>query len=237
MSDAARLTVEFPWYITEIIVNGFKSIGDRQSIEIRPLTILAGANSSGKSSIMQPLLLLKQTLEASYDPGPLLLNGANVHFTSADQLLAKNGKSKNGKSRAQNQFEVGVRLNNEHNCQLTFRNEHLNGFRIEQMSFTEGAKEFTVWQGMSETEIVRTGLTEGKDSLKFGHGQGHWEITREKCFLELTWSTSYQNNVGFSTSSHLAGILHGAISDVIHLPGLSSSFALYCSQNATTAAP
>ena len=40
---------------------------------------------------MQPLLLLKQTLEASYDPGPLLLNGPKVRFTSADQLLSRTG--------------------------------------------------------------------------------------------------------------------------------------------------
>src|ERR1700726_1505431 len=75
--------------IAEITVAGFKSISDEQCIEIRPLTILAGANSSGKSSMMQPLLLLKQTLEASYDPGPLLLNGPNVKFTAADQLLSR----------------------------------------------------------------------------------------------------------------------------------------------------
>jgi predicted ATPase len=43
--------------ITRIAVEGFKSIAKRQEIEIPPLTILAGANSSGKSSIMQPLLL------------------------------------------------------------------------------------------------------------------------------------------------------------------------------------
>jgi len=59
--------------ITAITVRGFKSLYTESCVEIRPLTILAGANSSGKSSIMQPLLLLKQTLEAPYDPGPLLL--------------------------------------------------------------------------------------------------------------------------------------------------------------------
>ncbi|MDM8529465.1 AAA family ATPase [Anaerolineales bacterium HSG24] len=59
--------------ITAIGVEGFKSLQQYQSLEIRPFTILAGANSSGKSSILQPLLLLKQTLEAIYDPGPLLL--------------------------------------------------------------------------------------------------------------------------------------------------------------------
>ena len=50
--------------VTSLSVAGFKSIFNEQAIEIRPLTLLAGANSSGKSSMMQPLLLLKQTMEA-----------------------------------------------------------------------------------------------------------------------------------------------------------------------------
>ena len=76
--------------ITKIAVSGFKSLVEECAIDIRPLTILAGANSSGKSSIMQPLLLLKQTLEAPYDPGgPLLIDGPNVQFTLAEQFLSK----------------------------------------------------------------------------------------------------------------------------------------------------
>ena len=75
--------------ITGISVRGYKSLAEECNIEIRPLTILAGANSSGKSSAMQPLLLLKQTLEATYDPGALLLLGPNVRFTDAHQLLSK----------------------------------------------------------------------------------------------------------------------------------------------------
>src|ERR1700691_629895 len=75
--------------ITRIAVEGFKSIAKRQEIEIAPLTILAGANSSGKSSIMQPLLMLKQTLEATYDPGPLKIDGPNVKCTSSQQFLSK----------------------------------------------------------------------------------------------------------------------------------------------------
>jgi len=78
--------------LTRIAVTGFKSIGERQSIGLAPLTILAGANSSGKSSMMQAPLLLKQTLEAPYDPGPLLLRGPNVAFSSADQLFHKTAR-------------------------------------------------------------------------------------------------------------------------------------------------
>ena len=74
--------------ITAITVGGYKSIRDETTIKIRPLTILAGANSSGKSSIMQPMLLMKQTLEATYDPGPLLINGPHVKFNKHEQLLS-----------------------------------------------------------------------------------------------------------------------------------------------------
>jgi AAA15 family ATPase/GTPase len=90
--------------ITKITVSGFKSLGEESSIEVRPLTILAGANSSGKSSIMQPLLLMKQTLEATYDPGPLLLDGPNVRFTEGEQLLFRFGKEQNEKLI----FQIGV---------------------------------------------------------------------------------------------------------------------------------
>ena len=75
--------------INRIAVEGFKSIAKRQEIEIAPLTILAGANSSGKSSIMQPLLMLKQTLEAPYDPGPLLIDGSNLAFTRVEEFLSR----------------------------------------------------------------------------------------------------------------------------------------------------
>ena len=74
---------------TAITVKGFKSLYDECRLEIRPPPLLAGANSSGKTSAMQPLLLLKQTLEASYDPGPLLLDGPNVKLTSTKQALCR----------------------------------------------------------------------------------------------------------------------------------------------------
>lgn len=91
--------------ISAISVQGFKSLANECQIEIRPLTILAGANSSGKSSIMQPLLLMKQTLEVGYDPGPLLLNGPNAKFTSIEQFISRSQKDINRKG-----FSVEIEL-------------------------------------------------------------------------------------------------------------------------------
>jgi hypothetical protein len=74
--------------ITRIAVTGFKSLATKTDVEIRPLTVLAGANSSGKSSLMQPLLLMKQTLESDVVPaGPFLLSGPYTQYTETKQFL------------------------------------------------------------------------------------------------------------------------------------------------------
>ena len=72
-----------------IEISGFKCLQAPQRIHLRPLTVFAGGNSSGKSSVMQALLLLKQTLEAPYDPGPLLLDGPHARFTDLDQVFSR----------------------------------------------------------------------------------------------------------------------------------------------------
>jgi predicted ATPase len=75
--------------IEEIRVQGYKSLVDA-TLHVRPLTLLAGTNSSGKSSIMQPLLLIKQTMEAPYQPaGALVLDGAHVQAETAEELISK----------------------------------------------------------------------------------------------------------------------------------------------------
>jgi len=77
-------------------------------VEIRPLTVLAGAHSSGKSSIIQPLLLMKQTLESPSDQGALALDGPNVPFTSAEQLLARSPAGNEGPVFEVEVAELGV---------------------------------------------------------------------------------------------------------------------------------
>lgn len=73
--------------VDSIILSGFKSFRERTEVALGDLTILAGANSAGKSTVMQSLLLMKQTLEASYDPGPLLLSGPNIIFFQRQAIV------------------------------------------------------------------------------------------------------------------------------------------------------
>ena len=57
--------------LTGFRAQNFKAFEDTTFIELKPLTLLSGINSAGKSSILQALLLLKQTLEL---PGAQVLN-------------------------------------------------------------------------------------------------------------------------------------------------------------------
>jgi len=50
--------------LTEISIENFKAFGKKQRIPLKPITLLYGPNSSGKSSLIQVLLLFKQTLES-----------------------------------------------------------------------------------------------------------------------------------------------------------------------------
>ena len=55
---------------TSFSVKNFKSIRDSGKIAIKPLTIFIGPNNSGKSSLLQFLLALKQTIEARDTESP-----------------------------------------------------------------------------------------------------------------------------------------------------------------------
>ncbi len=72
--------------VTKVVLERFRVFRERTELDIGRLTLLAGANSTGKSSVMLPVLLLKQTLDAPYDPGPLLLAGGHVAIASFDHL-------------------------------------------------------------------------------------------------------------------------------------------------------
>jgi len=125
--------------ISRITVRGFKSICTEQHIGIIPLTILAGANRSGKSSMLQPILLLKQTLDAPSDTGALLLDGPNARFTLTDQILNRVLGKKGPR-----EFSVCVALLEDESLELVFQEEAGSGFEISHMVYAIGAEKITI---------------------------------------------------------------------------------------------
>ena len=74
--------------ITKFGLSNFKSFHYLEDIELRPLTVLVGANSAGKSSLLQSLLLLKQTTEADRFSGVLKFDGEWTHLGNYANVIS-----------------------------------------------------------------------------------------------------------------------------------------------------
>ena len=72
----------------------FRSLKDTAWLRIRPITVIIGANASGKTSIHAPLLLLKQTLDSPDTTLPLKSIGEFFDAGSYHDLIFKHDLSK-----------------------------------------------------------------------------------------------------------------------------------------------
>ncbi|MBU4174461.1 MAG: DUF3696 domain-containing protein [Actinobacteria bacterium] len=72
--------------ITKWKVFNFKSVRNETELEFAPLTIFAGANSSGKSTLLQSILLVAQTLANKVSSRSVVLNGALAKLGQFDDL-------------------------------------------------------------------------------------------------------------------------------------------------------
>jgi predicted ATPase len=66
-------------------IKNFKSVGEAH-LSLAPLTLFAGANSSGKSTLLQSILLIAQTLAARGTAQTVVLNGHIVKLGQFDDL-------------------------------------------------------------------------------------------------------------------------------------------------------
>ncbi|HVU13646.1 MAG TPA: AAA family ATPase, partial [Phototrophicaceae bacterium] len=209
--------------ITAIAVSGFKSLRDESRIEIRNLTVLAGANSSGKSSIMQPLLLLKQTLEAPYDAGPLKLDGPNVKFTSAEQFLVASPRTSERLD-----FISEIEVNQQRSISNTYtkRSETPKIELVKTIRHLQ-SRIYELRSNMTSDEITRqipTGYfrrvfqNEPKGSIP----DSNWRVVLKQCFLDAALYNERDNsrfqgamyNVKWGISPNIY------LTHLIHLPGI-----------------
>jgi predicted ATPase len=78
--------------IRELHLRNFKCFED-QKIRLRPLTLLTGLNGTGKSSVLQSLLLLRQSYQQGLLPAiALALNGELVSIGAGRDVLFEGTK-------------------------------------------------------------------------------------------------------------------------------------------------
>lgn len=217
-------TSQEPSGICEITVEGFKSLRDRWTCEIRPLTILAGANSSGKSSLMQPLLLMKQTLNSPTDPGPLLLYGANAKLRGMREALHhRPGPSYN------ESLAVGIRRLGGSGFDVRYCASDDDTAAIIDCVTYAYVGSVRLWPGMTvgdlnaELHFTHVELPEASRVLVWDGAPEQFAVTRNSCFLSATMRMREKE-------TDLPAIIQirpdppsvDAVRSVIHVPGLRS---------------
>lgn len=209
--------------LASVTVDGFKSLYSPCRIAVRPLTLLAGANSSGKSSQMQPVLMMKQTLAESYDPGALQLLGPNVKVTSRDQILSR--RPRQAKQRS---FGVTLETFGWYSVALRFLEAESAGLEVSSMECREShGSGITLRSGMTPSQIweAATENREIDEGLHVQYEGAH--VVRNRCFLGIAAT-------GLDASSgpywpppfyfyHPISTVALAIRSLIHLPGLRGS--------------
>ncbi|MGH9573218.1 MAG: hypothetical protein ACRD40_06775, partial [Candidatus Acidiferrales bacterium] len=80
----------------------FKSVYDKTTLELGPLTVFAGTNNSGKSTIIQSILLTAQSLQSPVFHRPITLNGHLVRLGTFDDILSSGA--------SESSIEVGFSL-------------------------------------------------------------------------------------------------------------------------------
>jgi predicted ATPase len=90
-----RKALELPPQLTAIELENFKGVGGRVRIELAPITLLFGANSAGKSTILQALQYVREVLERrNANPDRTLYGGEFVDLGGFRNLVHQHDVSR-----------------------------------------------------------------------------------------------------------------------------------------------
>lgn len=76
--------IDHPYQLRRIELQDFKSVA-QASVELRPLTVVVGANSSGKSTLLQSILAVTQAVRAGTTAAEFPLNGEFVRLGTFEE--------------------------------------------------------------------------------------------------------------------------------------------------------
>jgi hypothetical protein len=205
--------------LTALEVAGFKSAITPVRVNLRDITVLAGANSAGKSTVMQPLLLIKQTIEKPFDPGALAIDGPLARFTNADQFF-----SQTTARAAARKFSIMF----EHRLGkvgFTYGRSASMGIDLIEVSFSKGKKRYSWQNGLALTkdhESIGVALTmDGFPKRYVNNLSWKLRIGRDRAVLapgpDFSFAPSVRPHFFYPSP---ANAVINELQNLIYLPGL-----------------
>jgi predicted ATPase len=183
----------------KISIENFKSIKKLHKFEIKPFTVLSGVNSAGKSSFVQILLLLKQTLEISSDKKVLSEEGDYYSIKNLnDVFYAKNPNNK---------ISFGLIFNKSEFADITFPDLGAKDYEVEVViTFLQSDEKIIIsdfevkinFSGNDKENILKINLEEKglykieTDSLMYGKGLGLKKVVSSPVGFVAFFPLSYE---------------------------------------------
>ncbi len=175
----------------KISIENFKSIKRLQNFELKPFTILSGVNSSGKSSFVQLLLLLKQTVELDSSSQPFYLDGEFYKVGSFKDIVSNHSL----------QESLGVSFEFSKQEVLAINSPDLSVYN--STDFT--AKVFIQFSGLSRNVFIKefsvhieTSEDFKKPGIRFKFNGKNYSInTNDILFGEDIWNEVSEGEVNF----------------------------------------
>ena len=147
--------------LKSISLENYKCFKDKTDIDIAPLTVLCGVNSSGKSSILKSLLMLKQSYENELPYNEMTFNGKLVDNGYFEDIIYHDKETKieeieNGKFTITTTFALYDRISESGNNTIK---------RQDIPSFKELKKIFFLVKNIDQFKI-KTSITVEKGALR-----------------------------------------------------------------------
>lgn len=181
--------------INKWILNNFKAINREQELHFRPLTIFTGANSSGKSTILQSILLVTQTLQDQIESRSIVLNGWFKKFGSySDIVFHREDEMRN--------IKIGFDISDVDIYSVDFMRfvRFYRDINNASCSFviSSGGKKESLWPVLEELNLSSNMGTEGKEKteLRVVHNPDRSDL--EKKVIEQGKRTYDENYFDYS---------------------------------------
>lgn len=162
--------------ISRLYVDNFKGIGSPKWIDIKPVTVFIGANSSGKSSCIHALACLSQTLKVPNNSTPIVIDDeyANVHLGRFIEVI--HSKS------YQDTLSLGLKTG-----EIQYVEIDENSDPKKKKSTVEAIYDFKCSQRTQEIRIESASVKIGDIEYSYKWSSNGYTVTNKKTSSKLTF--------------------------------------------------